>query len=147
MLKGHSTTILHLSINSSVGQVLSFSKDMVTTSKNTKLYRMVPSLILYPIHQELRVWDIQDQLCLQSCNRFQPLAPQLPSAFYLHPASGTILIGTNQVSVLELAIHYEFVSYSYALTAGCSGAIARGRPAQSEGRGCESRKTTVCSSV
>ena len=55
-----------------------------------------------PLHtlthpQELCVWDIPDQLCLQSCHRCQPLLPQPPSSFLLHPHNGTIFIGTNQV--------------------------------------------------
>ena len=49
---------------------------------------------------ELRVWGVQDQVCLQVCHRFQELLPQPPSAFCLHPRTGALLVGTNQVRVI-----------------------------------------------
>ena len=51
--------------------------------------------------QELRVWDIQDQLCVQSCHRCQPLQPHLPTAFFLHPHTGVLLVGSSQLGALE----------------------------------------------
>ena len=117
VLKGHSTAILHVAINSCDGHVLSFSKDLVgclsasqfdwlifvclvleitlTVSHTESAYFLSPAHCSSP-SQELRVWDIADQVCLQSCHRFQQQHPQPPSAFFLHPHTGTLLIGTNQ---------------------------------------------------
>ena len=61
--------------------------------------RLASQLFLLLPHQELRVWTLQDQLCLQICHRLQQLGPQPPSAFFLHPHSGLLFIGTNQVKV------------------------------------------------
>ena len=57
------------------------------------------------------MWNLQDQVCLQVCHRFQELLPQPPSAFCLHPRTGTLLIGTNQVASLAI-IHSHSLSLS-----------------------------------
>ena len=78
VLKGHSSAVMHVAINSIQGQVLSLSKDL-----------------------ELRVWSIQHQLCVQSCHRCQSLLPHPPTAFFLHPRTGNVILGTNQIAALE----------------------------------------------
>ncbi len=86
-LRGHSSAVMNIAINSAQGLVLSLSKDF-----------------------ELRVWSIEHQLCVQNCRRCQLLLPHPPAAFYLHQRTGSILVATNEIAILESSQCEEQVS-------------------------------------
>lgn len=87
ILKGHSTAVLKVAIHSAKGLVISLAKDF-----------------------ELRVWSIARQICIQSCNKCKPLLPYTPSAFYLHPQTGNILVATNQIASLKSSYYEQQVA-------------------------------------
>ncbi len=91
VLKGHSSAVLKVAIHSAKGLVISLAKDF-----------------------EIRVWTIARQMCIQSCNKCKPLLPYTPSAFYLHPQTGNILVGTNQIASLKSSYYEEQVANASA---------------------------------
>lgn len=91
VLKGHSTAVLKVAIHSAKGLVISLAKDF-----------------------ELRVWSIPRQICIQSCNKCKPLLPYAPSAFYLHPQTGNVLLGTNQIAYLKSSYFEQQIAEAMA---------------------------------
>ena len=67
--------------------------------------------LLWPAHawpsktlvcsQELRIWKIGDQMCMQIINRCHALLPHPPTAFFVHPYTELVLIGATQLGALE----------------------------------------------
>ena len=52
------------------------------------------------VMQEIRVWNISDQTCLQIINRCHPLLPHPPTAFFVHPFTELIMIANSRLGAL-----------------------------------------------
>lgn len=81
--------------------------DICMTANSHVLLTLCTRTYMYTHAQELRIWSIQHQLCVQSCHRFQPLLPHAPTGFFLHPCAGIVFVGTNQLAALESVLDDE----------------------------------------
>ncbi|XP_060083672.1 WD repeat-containing protein on Y chromosome-like [Ylistrum balloti] len=83
ILKGHSKPITHVIINSSKNQIISIDKG-----------------------KSIRVYDMKDQTCVQQLSgRVVKLGPFPISTICFNPETQTMLLGTNQIAMLEK--HFE----------------------------------------
>lgn len=83
VLKGHSKPITHVIINSSKNQIFSIDKG-----------------------KSIRVFDMKDQTCIQQLSgRVVKLGPFSISTICFNPVTQTLLLGTNQIAMLEK--HFE----------------------------------------
>ena len=120
-LRGHKAAILFIGINDPRNYLISFSKDRVSDLRDCAI-RCKGQLSLLHV-QELRVWDMQDQVCLQSSHRFDKLGAQVPEALYIHPQNALLLLATNELGVLEPSeggdffVSHEVHSHSQPLCA------------------------------
>ena len=60
------------------------------------------------VPQELRVWDLRDQDCLQVMQHFGKLGTQVPYAYCLNRHNSLLLLATSQLGVLEPSSGGEF---------------------------------------
>ena len=60
------------------------------------------------------MWNIKDQLCLQTFRNFNSLLPHIPTAFYLNHYNSVLLVASNKVQrhgYIYLTICYNVMSF------------------------------------
>ncbi|XP_068720558.1 cilia- and flagella-associated protein 337-like [Montipora capricornis] len=78
-LKGHSSAVTHIIVNSDKGEIISAAQDKV-----------------------IKIWDMRDLCCVQTIPARSLLpGPHLISSLYFSSKSNCIFVGTNQLSVIE----------------------------------------------
>ncbi|XP_041468554.1 WD repeat-containing protein on Y chromosome-like isoform X2 [Lytechinus variegatus] len=79
VMKGHTSAVVHVVVNTQHGQIISVGKD-----------------------KGIKVWDMRDQTCLQNINpRNINLGPHAISSICFHAKTGSLILGTNQLALLE----------------------------------------------
>ncbi|KAJ8045382.1 WD repeat-containing protein on Y chromosome [Holothuria leucospilota] len=79
VMKGHTSAVTHIVVNSHHGQIISVGKD-----------------------KGIKVWDMRDQTCLQNINpRSINLGPHAISTVCFHAKTGSLILGSNQLALLE----------------------------------------------
>ncbi|KAL9972869.1 hypothetical protein ACROYT_G019251 [Oculina patagonica] len=79
VLKGHSSAVTHIIVNSDKGEIISAAQDKV-----------------------IKIWDMRDLCCVQTIPARSLLpGPHLISSLYFNSKSHCIFVGTNQLSVIE----------------------------------------------
>ncbi|XP_038078621.1 WD repeat-containing protein on Y chromosome-like isoform X2 [Patiria miniata] len=79
VMKGHTSAVVHIVVNSTHGQIISVGKD-----------------------KGVKVWDMRDQTCMQNINpRSINMGPHSISTVCFHAKTGSLILGTNQIALLE----------------------------------------------
>ncbi|XP_030855252.1 WD repeat-containing protein on Y chromosome isoform X3 [Strongylocentrotus purpuratus] len=79
VMKGHTSAVVSVVVNTQHGQIISVGKD-----------------------KGIKVWDMRDQTCLQNINpRNIDLGPHAISSICFHAKTGSLILGTNQLALLE----------------------------------------------
>ncbi|XP_022093005.1 WD repeat-containing protein on Y chromosome-like isoform X2 [Acanthaster planci] len=79
VMKGHTSAVIHIVVNSTHGQIISVGKD-----------------------KGVKVWDMRDQTCMQNINpRSINMGPHSISTVCFHAKTGSLILGTNQLALLE----------------------------------------------
>ncbi|XP_033640138.1 WD repeat-containing protein on Y chromosome-like [Asterias rubens] len=79
VMKGHTSAVVHIVVNSTHGQIISVGKD-----------------------KGIKVWDMRDQTCMQNINpRSISMGPHSISTVCFHAKTGSLILGTNLLALLE----------------------------------------------
>ncbi|XP_033123331.1 WD repeat-containing protein on Y chromosome-like isoform X2 [Anneissia japonica] len=79
MMKGHTSAVINVVVNGPHFQIISVGKD-----------------------KGIKVWDMRDQTCVQNINpRIMNLGPHLINTVCFHAKTGSLILGTNQLAILE----------------------------------------------
>ncbi|XP_071962420.1 WD repeat-containing protein on Y chromosome-like [Antedon mediterranea] len=79
MMKGHTSAVTNVVVNGQHAQIITVGKD-----------------------KGIKVWDMRDQTCLQTINpRNINLGPYMINTVCFHAKTGSLILGTNQLALLE----------------------------------------------